>query len=179
MNSSIWSHPVWESHVPVCSGSLDFHRVVPSLVLKTVGIVSWVHRTFKAFDNSDRDLAQFVEPRLSHVWSVLSAMVVWRRAKVRLTRHSKTLILLSWLGTESLWILRFFSNHAKLSALWSRGSWPDYSCQWSCAIWGFEHWSSHASLPVYFWLSVWVVRCYNHLARPGEVFHIWGQDVVE
>jgi hypothetical protein len=39
--------------------------VVPILVLKTVGIVCRVHRTFKAFDDLDRDLAQFVEPRVS------------------------------------------------------------------------------------------------------------------
>jgi hypothetical protein len=38
--------------------------VVPNLVLKTVGTVCRVHRTFEAFDDSDRDLAQFVEPRV-------------------------------------------------------------------------------------------------------------------
>jgi hypothetical protein len=36
--------------------------VVPNLVLNTVGIVCRVHRTFEAFDDLDRDLAQFVEP---------------------------------------------------------------------------------------------------------------------
>jgi hypothetical protein len=40
-----------------------FHQVVPGLVLKTVGIVCRVHRAFKAFDDSDQDLAQFVELR--------------------------------------------------------------------------------------------------------------------
>jgi hypothetical protein len=64
MDSSIRSHHVWESHVPARSGSLNFHQVVPNLVLKTVGIVYRVRRTFEAFDDSDRDLAQFVEPRV-------------------------------------------------------------------------------------------------------------------
>jgi hypothetical protein len=31
------------------------------------------------------------------------------------------------LATESLQILEFFSKRDKLSALWSGGSWPDYS----------------------------------------------------
>jgi hypothetical protein len=64
MDSSIQSHRVRESHVLGRSGSLDFHRVVPNLVLKTVGIVCQVHRTFEAFDDSDRYLAQFIEPRI-------------------------------------------------------------------------------------------------------------------
>jgi hypothetical protein len=38
--------------------------VVPNLVLKTGGIMCRVHRTFEGFDDSDRDLAQFVEPRV-------------------------------------------------------------------------------------------------------------------
>jgi hypothetical protein len=38
--------------------------VVPNLVLKTVGIVCHVRRPFEAFDDSDRDLAQFVEQRV-------------------------------------------------------------------------------------------------------------------
>jgi hypothetical protein len=80
---------------------------------------------------------------------------------------------LGLLGIEFLRILEFFSNHAKLSALWSRGSWPDYSRMRSCAIWDFERWSSHASIPVYFRLSVWVVRCCSRLARPCKVFHSW------
>jgi hypothetical protein len=49
--------------VPVRSSSLDFHQVVPNLVLKTVGIMCRVQRTFKVFDDSDQDLARFVEPR--------------------------------------------------------------------------------------------------------------------
>jgi hypothetical protein len=40
-----------------------FHRVVPSLLLKTVSVMHRVRRAFKAFDDSDRDLAQFVELR--------------------------------------------------------------------------------------------------------------------
>jgi hypothetical protein len=64
MVSSIRSHRVQESHVPIRSGSLDFHRVAPNLVLKTVGIMCRVRRAFKVFDNSDRDLAQFIELRV-------------------------------------------------------------------------------------------------------------------
>jgi hypothetical protein len=64
MDLSIQSHHVRESHVPVRSGSLDFHRVVPSLVLKMVDIACRVHITFEAFDDSDRDLAQLVKPRV-------------------------------------------------------------------------------------------------------------------
>jgi hypothetical protein len=78
------------------------------------------------------------------------------------------------LGTESFQILRFFSNHNKLSAFWSRDTWPNYSCMQNCAIWAFERWSSHASLAVYFWLSAWAVRCCSYLAQPCEVFHNWG-----
>jgi hypothetical protein len=42
-----------------------FHRVVPSQVLKTVRIMRRVHRAFEAFDDPDRDLAQFIESRVS------------------------------------------------------------------------------------------------------------------
>jgi hypothetical protein len=41
-----------------------FHQVVPSLVLKTVGIMRRVHRAFEAFDDLDQDLAQFIELRI-------------------------------------------------------------------------------------------------------------------
>jgi hypothetical protein len=75
-------------------------------------------------------------------------------------------------------MLGFFSYRDKLSALWSRGTWPDYSRMRSCAIWGFERWSSHASLPVCFRLSVQAVRCCSHLTRPCEVFHSSSQEVV-
>jgi hypothetical protein len=61
MDLSIRSHRVWELYVPAWLGSLDFYQVVPSLVLKTVGIVCQVHRAFKAFDDSDRDLARFID----------------------------------------------------------------------------------------------------------------------
>jgi hypothetical protein len=60
MGLGISSHCVRESHSPACSGSLDFHRVVPNLEFKTVGTMCQVRRTFEVFDNSDLDLAQFV-----------------------------------------------------------------------------------------------------------------------
>jgi hypothetical protein len=41
-----------------------FHGVVPSLVLRTVGVMCQVHRAFKSFDDPDRDLARFVELRI-------------------------------------------------------------------------------------------------------------------
>jgi hypothetical protein len=147
-------------------------------VLKTVGIVCRVHRAFEAFDDSDWNLARFVELWLSQMWSVLSVVATWHRAWARLTRHSKSLIHLSYMGTESLCILGFVSDCAGLSALWSRGSSPDYSCMRSCVNWCFERWLSHAFLLVHFWLSVQAIRCYNHLARPCDVFHSWGKDVV-
>jgi hypothetical protein len=94
-----------------------------------------VHRAFKAFDNLYQDFARFVELRIfSQVWSILSAMVAWYRALARLTRHLKILIHLSCMGTKSLWILGFLLDHVRLSALWSRGSWPDYSCMRSHEI---------------------------------------------
>jgi hypothetical protein len=43
-----------------------FHRVVLSLVLKTVGVMHRVCRSFEAFDDPDRDLAQFMESRVFH-----------------------------------------------------------------------------------------------------------------
>jgi hypothetical protein len=41
-----------------------FHQVVPSLVLKTMGIMRRVCRAFEAFDDSDQNHAQFVELRI-------------------------------------------------------------------------------------------------------------------
>jgi hypothetical protein len=41
-----------------------FHRVVPSLVLRTVSVLRRFHRAFEAFDNLNRDLTQFVEQRI-------------------------------------------------------------------------------------------------------------------
>jgi hypothetical protein len=41
-----------------------FHHVARSLVLKTMGIVCRVHRAFDTFDDSYRNLAQFVELRV-------------------------------------------------------------------------------------------------------------------
>jgi hypothetical protein len=65
MDAGIGSHRVRESYSSIRSGSLDFHRVVPNLVLKTVGIMYRVRRTFEIFDDLDQDLAQFVELRVS------------------------------------------------------------------------------------------------------------------
>jgi hypothetical protein len=41
-----------------------FHQVAPSLVLKSMGIIRRVRRAFEAFDDSDQNLAQFVELRV-------------------------------------------------------------------------------------------------------------------
>jgi hypothetical protein len=41
-----------------------FHRVVPSLLLKTVSVMGRVHRAFEAFGDSDRDPAWFIELRI-------------------------------------------------------------------------------------------------------------------
>jgi hypothetical protein len=41
-----------------------FHQVVPNLVLKTVDLKCRVCRAFEAFEDSDRDLAQFIELRV-------------------------------------------------------------------------------------------------------------------
>jgi hypothetical protein len=60
----IRSHRVQESHTPVHSGSLDFHQEVPNLVPKAVGIVCRAHSAFEVFNNSDQNLAQFVELRV-------------------------------------------------------------------------------------------------------------------
>jgi hypothetical protein len=144
-----------------------------------MGIMCRVGRAFEAFDDSGRNLAYFVKLRVfSQMWSVLSVVVTWHRAWAHLTRHLKILIRSSCMGTESFQILRFVPDRAGLSDLSSRGSWPDYSCMRSHVHWGFEHWLSHASLLVYFQLSVQVVRCCSHLARPCKVFHGWGKDVI-
>jgi hypothetical protein len=44
-----------------------FYRVVPRLVLKTVGIIRRVHRAFETFDDPDQDLSQFIESRVFHM----------------------------------------------------------------------------------------------------------------
>jgi hypothetical protein len=54
--------------------------VVPNLVLKTMGIMCQVRRTFKVSDDSYQDLAQFVGLRVSPDVIVLSAMAVRCRA---------------------------------------------------------------------------------------------------
>jgi hypothetical protein len=66
MDLGIQSHRVQESHAPACSGSLDFHQMVPNLVLKAVGIMCRVHRAFMVFHDMDRDLSQFIESRVFH-----------------------------------------------------------------------------------------------------------------
>jgi hypothetical protein len=101
-------------------------------------------------------------------------MVTWHRALGHLTGHSKTLIYPSCKGTESFWILEFLSGQAGLSVRQSRGTWPD---TWICEVvryWGFKRWSSNASLPVCFRLTVQDVRWCSYLARPCKVFHSWG-----
>jgi hypothetical protein len=100
-------------------------------------------------------------------------MVARHRALAHLTRHSNVLIHPSYRGTESFWIHRFLSDQVGLSVV---GHAAHCLTTWACKAvryWGFESWSSHASLPDYFWLSVQAVRWCSHLARPCEVFHNW------
>jgi hypothetical protein len=53
---------IYESRIYQLTRSVwIFHQVVPSLVFETVGILCPVHRAFTDFDDSDWDLAQFVE----------------------------------------------------------------------------------------------------------------------
>jgi hypothetical protein len=49
--------PMSPKHQPVWVVWI-FHRVVPSLVLKTIGAMHRVRRAFEAFDDPDQDLAQ-------------------------------------------------------------------------------------------------------------------------
>ncbi len=55
-----------------------FHQVVSSLVLKTLGVMHRVHRSFEAFDNPDRDLSWFVE--LTIVPRCDQFLVPWSRS---------------------------------------------------------------------------------------------------
>jgi hypothetical protein len=48
-------------------GSLDFHRVVPNKVPKVVGLMCQAHSAFNVFDNSDQELTQFIDIRVSTV----------------------------------------------------------------------------------------------------------------
>jgi hypothetical protein len=92
-----------------------------------MGVVCQVCRTFETFDNSDQDLAQFVELRI--FIGCDQFLVPWPHGiepRTHLTRHLKTLIHLGYRITESLRILEFLSNKAKPSALWSGDTWPDY-----------------------------------------------------
>jgi hypothetical protein len=66
MDLVIRSHRVQESHKPAHLGSLDFHQVVPNIVLKAVGIMCRARRAFEVFDDLDRDLAHFIESRIFH-----------------------------------------------------------------------------------------------------------------
>jgi hypothetical protein len=38
-----------------------FYRVIPNLVLRTVGVMHLAHRSFEIFDHLDLDLTQFVQ----------------------------------------------------------------------------------------------------------------------
>jgi hypothetical protein len=66
MGLGIRSRRVQESNTPVHSGSLDFHQVVPNLVPKAMGTMCRAHSAFEGFDDSDRDLTQFIEIRVFH-----------------------------------------------------------------------------------------------------------------
>jgi hypothetical protein len=66
MDLGIQSHRVQESHALALLGSLDFHQMVPNLVLKAVSIMCRARRAFKVFDDLDRDLAQLIESRVFH-----------------------------------------------------------------------------------------------------------------
>jgi hypothetical protein len=55
---------VYQSHTYQSAQAVwVFHRVVPSLVLKTVSVMRQVRRAFKAFDDLDQNLAQFIKLR--------------------------------------------------------------------------------------------------------------------
>jgi hypothetical protein len=43
---------------------MNHHQTIPSLVLRTVGIMCLAHRAFKVFDHPDLDLTRFVELRI-------------------------------------------------------------------------------------------------------------------
>jgi hypothetical protein len=53
---------VHASHIHQTAQSVrNFHEIVLSLVLKSMGIMCPICRAFEAFDNPDRDLSQFVK----------------------------------------------------------------------------------------------------------------------
>jgi hypothetical protein len=54
---------------------LIFHRVIPNLVLNTVGIMHLAHRLFKVFDHLELDLTRFVEQRIFPNWD--QGLVSW------------------------------------------------------------------------------------------------------
>jgi hypothetical protein len=149
-----------------------FHRVVSSLVLRIVGVMRHVVELRMWLGLGPCSVCRATD--LSHMWSVLSAIFARLRASARLTRHSKTLIHPRCKGTESFWILKFLSDQTGLSVHWLHDTWPNTQTYEAMRCWGFKHWMSHSSLPVYFSLSVQVVRCCSHLDWPCEVFHNWG-----
>jgi hypothetical protein len=78
MDLGIRDYLVQESHTPARSGGLDFHQMVPNLVLNTVDIMCRACRAFEIFDDLDRDLAQFIESRVFH-WCD-QVLVPWPRS---------------------------------------------------------------------------------------------------
>jgi hypothetical protein len=93
--------PMSHKHQPAQAVQI-FHQAVPSLMLNTIGIMHRVHRAFKAFDDPDQNLAQFIESRIFH--RCVQFLVSWPRSvelklSARLAKHSKTLIL------QGCWIL--------------------------------------------------------------------------
>jgi hypothetical protein len=68
--------PMSRKHQPA-RAVWTFHRVVPSLALKIVGVMRRVHRAFEAFDDPNWDLAQFIESRVFHMCDQF--LVPWPR----------------------------------------------------------------------------------------------------
>jgi hypothetical protein len=66
MGLGIRSHREQKSQTPVHSGSPDFHQVDPNLVPKAIGLMCRAHSAFEVFDDSDRDLTQFIEITVFH-----------------------------------------------------------------------------------------------------------------
>jgi hypothetical protein len=178
MGLGIQSHHEQKSQTPVRSGSPNFHQVVSILVPKVVGLMCRDRSAFDVFDNSDQDLTQFIEIMVFH--RCHQFLVPWPRgvepelAWPGIRRTWSFRVVGYWVPLDTQIFLR--SRQAKCSLV--AQCMADYSRLWSYAIWGFERWSSHVSLLVYFGLSVWALRCYSHLAQPCDVFHSWGQDVV-
>jgi hypothetical protein len=76
-------------------------------------------------------------------------------------------------GTKVPLDTRFLLNQAELSVVrCAAHGLTTWTCE-AVRYWGFECWSSHASLPIYFRLSIQAVRCCSHLAQPCDVFRSW------